>query len=160
MNLRIKLSAELYTVNRALALKALNEATPATLEVRPMDKANSFAWVFGHITGSRFQIGKLIGLMSEFPWTELYNAARDVRETDVYPSIDKLKSAYEEIGDRLNERFEELTEVDLDGASVLKIQGVEKSVAGMISAFAFHEAYHVGQLAYIQRLHGGEKLVG
>jgi uncharacterized damage-inducible protein DinB len=160
MNTRIKLSAELYNLNEVLALKALNEATPATLEVRPMDKANSFAWVFGHIVNSRFHIAKAIGLDEKASFDELYSMGSDVRGADAYPSVDELKTAYADITGRLKARLEKLTDSDLDGAPAFKVPGIEESVAGLISFMAFHEAYHIGQLAYIQRLHGGPKLVG
>jgi uncharacterized damage-inducible protein DinB len=160
MNPRIKLSVELYTLNEHLALKALGEAKPETLDDRPLDKANSFAWIFGHITGSRFQVARMIGLDKEFPWGDVYNMGTEVKSSDSYPSVDKLKAAYEEISAALKERFEELTDADLDGEPAFKIPGIEESTAGMLSFMAFHEAYHVGQLAYIQRLHGGKGLVG
>jgi uncharacterized damage-inducible protein DinB len=160
MNPRIKLSVELYHLNEYLTLKALKEADAGSLDTRPLDKANSFAWIFGHITGSRFQIGKQLGLKNEFKWTELYNMRADVKEPDAYPSIDELKEAFGEICAALKGRFEELTDADLDGEPPFKIPGIEESMAGTISFMAFHEAYHVGQLAYVQRLNGGEQLVG
>jgi hypothetical protein len=160
MNPRIKLSVELYTLNEYLALKALKEAKPETLDDRPLDKANSFAWIFGHITGSRFQVAKMIGLDKEFKWGDLYDMGAGVKDAAAYPSLDDLTGAYKEISAALNSRFEELTDADLDGEPAFKIPGIEESAAGMISFMAFHESYHIGQLAYLQRLHGGEKLVG
>jgi uncharacterized damage-inducible protein DinB len=160
MNQRIKLSCELYNLNENLALKALTEAKPETLDVRPMDRANSIAWIFVHITGSRFLLGKHLGLKNEFKWAELYNAKDGLAEAGAYPSIDELKEAYGEITSALNSRFEELTDADLDAASPFNVPGVEESIAGAIAALAFHESYHVGQMAYALRLHGGDQLVG
>jgi uncharacterized damage-inducible protein DinB len=160
MNPRIKLSVELHHLNEYLVRKALQEADAKTLDERPMDRANSFAWILGHITASRFILGKQLGLKNEYKWAELYNAESDVRDTEAHPSIDQLKEAYDEICAALNSRFEKLSDADLDGEPPFKPPGIEESVAGMISVMAFHEAYHVGQFAYLQRLHGGEKLVG
>ena len=46
------------------------------------------------------------------------------------------------------------------GEPPYSIPGIEKTTAGTLAFLSLHESYHVGQLAYILRLHGREKLVG
>jgi len=160
MNPRIKLVTELYEVSERLALKALNAVKTEDLYERPLDKANSFHWVFGHITASRYGLAKYIGMTESVPWEKLYEYGADVHDRSAYPTIDEIKTAFLEITKKLKARFETLTEKDLAGEPPFAIPGLEKSVAGILAFMSFHESYHVGQLAYLQRLHGGEKLVG
>ena len=160
MNPRIKLVTELYEVSERLALKALNEAKPDDLYERPLDKANSFHWVFGHITASRYGLAQSLGLNESVSWEKLYEFGAEVQDFGAYPSIDELKAAFLDITKKLKVRFETLTERDLAGEPPCTIPGLEKSIAGLLAYLFMHESYHVGQLAYLQRLHGGPKLVG
>jgi uncharacterized damage-inducible protein DinB len=157
---RIKLVTELYTVSERLALKAFGEMKPEDMYVRPNDKANSFHWVFGHITSSRYGLAKALGLNEDFAWEKLYDMGADVYDASAYPSIDELHAAFLSISTKLKARFETLTEADLEIEPPFSIPGVEKSTAGTLAFLSLHESYHVGQLAYILRLHGRAKLVG
>lgn len=160
MNQRIKLSTELYDLNRRLALKALDQLEPEQLHLRPQDCANSFQWVLGHIVAARFHLAMALGIDGQAPGDELYGAGADTHEPNAYPSIEELKTAYDDISDKLQERFRSITDGELDGAPPYKVPGIEETLAGLVSVQAFHEAYHVGQLAYIIRLHGCDRLVG
>lgn len=160
MSPRLELVSQLYNVTEQLALKALKEAKPETLNIRPNDKANSLAWVFGHIVASRLGIAKTLGIDESRDWDKLYDFGAEVKEPEAYPSIDELKETFADINAKLKARFEEMTDDDLKGEPAFKIPGIEESPAGIVAFMSLHESYHVGQLGYIQRLHGGEKLVG
>jgi uncharacterized damage-inducible protein DinB len=160
MHPRIKLTAELYGLNKYLALKALDEAKPDDLFVRPSEKGNSFHWIFRHVTASRFTLAQAIGLKDEVAWGKLFDMGAEPKEPSAYPAVGEIKKAFLDISDRLQSRFESMTEGDLSGQPPFKIPGIEETIAGSISFMAFHEGYHVGQLAYVLRLHGGDKLVG
>jgi uncharacterized damage-inducible protein DinB len=157
---RIKLVTEQYTVSERLALKAFGEMKPEDMYVRPIDKANSFHWVFGHITSSRYGLAKMLGLKESVAWDKLYERGADVYDASVYPTIDEIHAAFLDISKKLTARFETLTEDDLVVESPYNIPGVEKTTAGILAFLSFHESYHVGQLAYILKLHGRAKLVG
>lgn len=157
---RIKLVTELYAVSERLALKALGEMKPEDLFVRPDDKANSFHWVFGHITSSRFGLAKALGLNDDVAWGKLYDMGADVYDASTYPPFEEIHAAFLDISKKLKARFETLTEADLAVEPPFSIPGIEKSTAGTLAFLSLHESYHVGQLAYILRLHGRAKLVG
>ena len=106
---RIKLVTELYGVSERLALKALGGMRPEDYYIRPDDKANSFHWVFGHITSSRFGLAKNLGLQESFAWGKLYEMGADVYDVSAYPSIDELHAAFLDISKKLKARFETLT---------------------------------------------------
>jgi hypothetical protein len=97
MNPRIKLVVNQYNVNRALVLKALEMADGTDLSDRPMDKANSFAWVFGHITASRFTLVKGFGMDVEFDPNKLYEFGAEIEDQSAYPRLDEIKTAFEDI---------------------------------------------------------------
>jgi uncharacterized damage-inducible protein DinB len=160
MNPRIKLIVDLYNVNQGLALKSLGQAKPENLHVRPLDKGNSVYWVFAHITAYRYTLAKALGLDESFTWSEMFKFGSEPLDPAGYPSIDEIKSAFLDISEKLKKRFETVSEADLTKDPLFTIPGIEESFAGTLAFLSLHESYHVGQLAYLQRLHGGEKLIG
>ncbi len=157
---RIKLIVDLYGVSERLALKALGEMKPEDLYERPIDKANSFHWVFGHIASSRYGLARALGLKESVVWGELYDYGSDVYDVSKYPTIEEIHTAFIDITKKLKARFETLTDEDLAVEPPFTIPGIEKNAAGTLSFLSLHESYHVGQLAYILRLHGRDKLTG
>lgn len=160
MNPRIKLIVDLYNVNQALALKSLGQAKPENLHLRPQGTGNSVYWIFAHITVSRYSLAKALGMNESVMWGGMFELGSEPQDPAGYPSIDEIKAAFLEISDKLKRRFETVTEADLAKEPSFTIPGIEKSTAGILAFMSLHESYHVGQLAYLQRLQGGEKLVG
>ncbi|MEW5795961.1 MAG: DinB family protein [Candidatus Zixiibacteriota bacterium] len=160
MHPRIKLVSELYLITEKLVLKALKQMKPEVIDSRPIEKANSFRWVFGHITAHRYMLAKAIGLNENVEWEKLYSFGAPLQESSAYPSIDEITKAFSHISEKIRQRFPALTEDDLAGEAAFEIPGLEKTTAGTIAFLSLHESYHVGQLAYIMRLHDCDKLVG
>jgi len=160
MNPRIKLIVDLYNVNQGLALKSLGQTKLGNLHLRTLDKGNSVYWVFAHITVSRYTLAKALGLDESVVWGGMFDFGSEPKDPVGYPSIDEIKAAFLDISDKLKKRFETVTEADLAKEPPFTIPGIEKSAAGTLAFMSLHESYHVGQLAYLQRLQGGEKLVG
>ena len=160
MNSQLKPIADLYNVSTNLFLKALDMAEEKDLFDRPLGKANSLLWVAGHLTASRFTVAKMLGLKAEFPKAELFNFGVEPQDASVYPTIEDIVLAWSDISEKIKDQFEKVGDDVLAGKPPFEVPGVEKTVAGMVAFLQWHESYHVGQMAYINRLHGGDKLVG
>jgi uncharacterized damage-inducible protein DinB len=52
---------------------------------------------------------------------------------------------------RLFDRLSELSDEDLQSETFLALPGSDGSLLGTITYYAFHEAYHIGQLAVIRK---------
>ena len=160
MNLQLKPIADLYNVNTNLFLKALDMADEKDLFDRPLGKANSLHWVAGHLTASRFTVANMLGLKAEFPKAALFNFGVEPQDPSDYPTIEEIVLAWNDISEKIEDQFKKVSDDVLAGKPPFEVPGVEKTVAGMITFLQLHESYHVGQMAYINRLHGGDKLVG
>lgn len=160
MNQQLKPIVDLYNINTNLFLKALDMAEEKDIFDRPLDKANSLHWVAGHLTASRFTVAKMLGLEIEFPKAELFDNGAEPQDPSVYPTIKEIVLGWSDISEKLEILFERANDDILAGKPPFEVPGVEKTVAGMVAFLQLHESYHVGQMAYINRLHGGERLVG
>ena len=59
---------------------------------------------------------------------------------------------------RLKERMHGLTADEISGK--VQVPSFDGTVRGTIQLISFHDAYHIGQLAYLRRMPGLERLVG
>jgi len=130
------------------------------IQERPGADANSMQWILGHIIASRYSILQLMGSDSNQPYGPLFSKNAEPKEPGEYPSVEELKESWNQAAKELNDRLEELTEGELEKPIERKFPGVDSTVMGGITFLHFHESYHIGQLAYIRRLHHQTQLVG
>ena len=96
----------------------------------------------------------------EFPKSKLFDYGVEPTDPSEYPSIEEIVAAWNDIAEKLKDQFEKAGDDILAGKPPFEVPGVDKTVAGMVAFLQLHESYHVGQMAYINRLHGAGKLVG
>jgi hypothetical protein len=160
MNPNIKPIAELYKINSELFRKALKMASSSDLHKRPNDKGNSFHWVVGHLTVYRCFAAQLLGIKDEFPGASLFKYGAEPADPTVYPRLEEIEIEWENITTKMLTRLVEVPDEVLAEETSLEIPGVEKTVGALVCFLQLHESYHIGQLAYINRLYGGERLMG
>jgi uncharacterized damage-inducible protein DinB len=77
-----------------------------------------------------------------------------------YPELDDILRVWKEATAQLEQRFEELSDAQLSAEAPRNFPVPDKTIRGAINFLAYHEAYHVGQLAYIRKWLGKQSLVG
>jgi hypothetical protein len=109
------------------------------------EKTNSMNWITGHIAVTRDRILELLGQEKIFPqeMIEKYKRGSAVLiPADALP-FEKLVSLFNNSQERL---LNELSNYDFS----------KPEMALKINFFAFHEAYHCGQIGLLRRLAGKE----
>ncbi|MEW5795960.1 MAG: DinB family protein [Candidatus Zixiibacteriota bacterium] len=158
---RIAYTADLYRINTGLFRRATELLDIKDIDHRPLDIGNSFRFLAGHITFYRHKIATTMGIKTTFRWTELFDLGARPQEPAAYPSLDQIITSFNKITDPMLKRLETIADGELDGAPSFTVQvpGTVNTVGGIISFGALHEAYHVGQMAYLVRLLGGDRLI-
>lgn len=157
---KIKPLAGLYQVNSSLVKRALKDLSTRQISNRPGPDANSMHWILGHLVVSRYSILQMLGSELRHHYGEVFSKGAEAREEDEYPSVESLLEEWNQLTQELSNRLEMITEEDLVKSIDRKLPGVESNVLGGITFLHFHESYHVGQLAYIRKLHNQSQLVG
>ncbi len=152
--------AALYNLNTQLLTKTLAGIKDEDTFARPNDKANSANFIAGHTVSSRFSVASSLGMKEECPWGELYGMGAEIKDASEYPSMDEIKKVWDDLSAKLAARLEEVGEDVLNAEGAWQPPGCEKTNLGIASFMQFHESYHIGQLAYVSRLFGGEQLFG
>jgi uncharacterized damage-inducible protein DinB len=158
---RLEYTVDLYRINTGLFRRATELLDIKDIDHRPQETGNSFRFLTGHITLYRHSIAATMGLRVAFPWTELFDLGARPLEPSKYPSLDQLVEAFNLVTDQMMKRLDTIEDSELDRAPSFRVEvpGAVNTVGGMVSFGALHEAYHIGQMAYLVRLLGGDRLI-
>ena len=151
-------SASLMAASTRLFRKALEGADEAALRWRPFPGANPMHWIAAHTTTVRANLLGLLGRPYPLEWSKLFARGGTNDDEAAWPPLPTIVEHWGAIAVRLKERMPELTADEL--AAKVHVPSFDGTVRGTIQLISFHDAYHIGQLAYLRRKPGLERLTG
>ena len=138
-------------INRKLFTNALDGITTEQLQERASDSTNHLLWLAGHLAHNRATMANFLGSTIESP-LEVFNGELDPNAT--YPSLDEIMEFHTKATHAILERIPLADEALLTSDSPIKFPIADSSVHGLLTFFAQHEAYHIGQMGLLRKFHG------
>ena len=160
MNPSVSILAQQYQLNHALVSAAVKDLPEKHIAERINDIGNSMKWLTGHLATSRYVLMKLLGIDEGCPLGDLFARGAEVKPDNECPSLDEILKVWNDVTGKLDARLEKITDEALATESPIQFPIADNTVLGGIAFLSLHETYHVGQLAYIRRLHGGDGITG
>jgi uncharacterized damage-inducible protein DinB len=152
--------AFIFDTNDALIRRTLKDLPPEAGWQQPGDGGNSIMWILGHITQTRAGLLAILGEPVETGWGNLFKRGAERQDPRVYPRPDAIKQMGAELTARLRDTLRTIGDDQLaTPVTQVKVAGVT-NLAQALAFFAFHEAYHVGQLGYVRKLLGHGSIAG
>lgn len=153
--------AQLLPVNTELVKRAVGGLSPDELRARPGEGSNPMLWIVGHMAATRYVLLTWFGASVAGPaWAPQFARGSAVDITGAYPAIEELLAALESSGALLRETAATMTPEQWAAPSPRTFPIADPSLKGTFAFMVFHEAYHVGQLAYLRKWLGHSALVG
>jgi DinB family protein len=150
--------AMIFAFSDSLVLQALEGPTYEELW-RPLTTSNNpLLWVAGHIVQSRAMVLQMLGEQAETGWGSLFDRGAKIGNPKEYPSGPEVARVMREISPRLHTALA-FQDEQLSRPASLQIPGL-KTLTDELAFFALHDAYHVGQLAYVRKGLGYPGLAG
>jgi hypothetical protein len=151
--------AMIFAFNDSFVLQALDGLTGEELW-RPLTTSNNpLLWVAGHIVQTRAMVLQILGEQAETGWGSLFDRGAKIGNPKDYPSGTEVTRAAREISPRMHAALTALTDEQLKRPASLSIPGLN-TLTDELAFFALHDAYHVGQLAYVRKGLGYPGLAG
>jgi DinB superfamily len=141
-----------------LYAKALHGLDPAELTRAPSENSNPMLWMAGHLAQSRVRLARLLGVEREVPWPSLFVRGSSPPGSTGYPALDEIRREWEAAGAALRSRLRSMTDNELYGDLQVKIPSTDGTLEGAIVFALFHEGYHVGQMGYVRRALGKDRI--
>ena len=160
MNDRIVALNEQLSLNTRLFLTSLEGVDDAVARRRPGEKTNNNNMVFIalHLVDARSFLARYVGLDFQHPFKDLEDVASIEEMEERFPDIDEVRDVWRELSGRLAARFVDLTDKELLAPSEQDFPVDDGSVLGGIAFLLGHEAFHVGQLAFLRKYFGLEPM--
>ena len=150
--------ATIFAFSDSFVFQALEGLTDEELW-RPLTTSNNpLLWVAGHIVQSRAMVLQMLGEQAETGWGSLFDRGAKIGNPKEYPSGPEVARVMREISPRLHTALA-FQDEQLSRPASLQIPGLT-TLTDELAFFALHDAYHVGQLAYVRKGLGYPGLAG
>jgi uncharacterized damage-inducible protein DinB len=153
-------AAQIYKRNEALLAKAIEGLTAEQWTARPRESSNSALWIVGHMVWARSRGLQLLGVSWTAPWLNHFERGAKPVDASKYPSPEEVLAAWKELSVSFPPALEAAPAATLAAAAPQPSPSFDGTIGGMVSFLAMHETYHVGQVVYLRRLLGHERVAG
>lgn len=117
-------------------------------------EANHLAFLAVHLTGARYYIVKFLGGSAQDPLERYHEKARTIDDIVEFPPTAEVLEAWDEVAALLDSALAAAPSDFLDGASGLPFPAPGPTRLDALTFLVQHEAYHLGQMCLIRRIHG------
>ncbi|MFW6089026.1 MAG: DinB family protein [Gemmatimonadota bacterium] len=117
-------------------------------------EANHLAFLAVHLTGARYYVVKFLGGGARDPLERYHEKARSIDDIAEFPPPAEVLDAWDEVAPLLDAALARATSDFLDDASGLPFPAPGPTRLDALTFLAQHEAYHLGQMCLIRRIHG------
>jgi len=156
----IAVAAAMYKQNDAMLAKSIAGLTDAEWKTRPNDNSNCVLWVVGHSVWARSMVLSMLGGAWTRPWLGKFVRGSKPVDASEYPSAEEIVTAWAEVSDSLKAAMESAPLSVLEAPAPEKMPTFDGKMSGLVGFLAYHETYHVGQLAYLRCWLGHERVAG
>jgi hypothetical protein len=143
---------ETLRLNTRLFLNCLEGVGDEPAGARPSPEVNSLAFVALHLVDARHFVARMVAAEAPpNPFGELLEKARGIDELSELPPLSQIREAWVRVSAALEARFGGLTAEELAVEAPMRFPVEDPSVLGGITFLAQHDAYHVGQMAFLRK---------
>ena len=157
---RIAAAAHTFRQNAALLQKCFADMNAEEWLKRPGENSNPILWIVGHVIWSRSRVLALLGEEWTRPWLPLFARGATLARDEQYPVPDEIMAGWRDVTTHLSPALDAAPKETLATPVGEKSPSFDGTVAGMIALLAFHETYHVGQVAYLRSWLGRDGILG
>jgi hypothetical protein len=150
MNTRIAHAAQSFSQNSSVLKRSVAGLTDDEWTRRPNDHSNHILWIVGHVAWTRATLLARLDAPWVTPWLGLYARGKKCEDGPDCPSPGLAMETWSESCSRLSAAMEAATDALLDTPVTQGPPSADGKLSGIVDFLAFHETYHVGQIAYLR----------
>ena len=126
----------------------------------PGECSNGMIWIVGHLVWARSRALTYLGADWSRPWLAQFGRGGKRAGPDQCPSAEEVVAAWHEVKAAVIAALENASEEALSAPSPPGPPSFDGKLSGLVSFFANHEAYHVGQAGYLSCWLGHGRVAG
>jgi hypothetical protein len=142
---------EIIRLDTGLFEKALAGLTREMLLRRVVPGTNPLIWIAGHLASARFSMATLLGEKRTSPLAPVFGRGAVVPEDAALPQAEEVLAVWREISEVVTARLAAATPEQLAQPSPRRFPAGAQHALGGLTFLAYHEGYHLGQMAFIRK---------
>ena len=150
----------MFRTNTDIINKAIADVSPEDWFRKPGDDSNHLMWLLGHVVVHRGAVLKTLGGQWDSSWAPLFARGAEHVDDAEYPTVDEMRGAWNEISEQLKSALREAPADVLTKPAPEGPPSFDKKLSGTVAFFAFHDAYHTGQVSFLRKWLGYGKTIG
>jgi uncharacterized damage-inducible protein DinB len=150
----------MFRANTDIITKAIADVRPEDWFRTPGDDSNHLMWLLGHVVVHRGYVLKNLGREWDRPWASLFARGTERMDEAQYPTVDEMRSAWNEISEQLKAALREAPDEVLAKPAPEGPPSFDKKMSGTVAFFAFHDTYHTGQVSFLRKWLGYGQTIG
>lgn len=143
--------ATTLALHRLLYHNALRGVSEQDLTRRPNRHTNHLLWIAGHVAHKRAAMAQCLGQHVQSP-LEVFDAV--ISDTAVYPSSGEVKGFFGAASYAIFIGLNAITPEGLAKPASTDMPINDATIAGKLDFLLDHEAYHIGQMAFVRKFLG------
>ena len=146
--------APLHTIialNTGLVRNAVDGVDDAKARARPLDGANSAAFLFAHVLGARHLMTSAAGAPLDNPIDRYITSRQSIDQITEWPTMAELHAAWSAVSAALEGAMTALTAEAAAAPTAFKFPIPDTSVGGILTFLTQHDSYHLGQLSMLRK---------
>jgi uncharacterized damage-inducible protein DinB len=151
MDPRLAPLAAIYDLNTDLLLNCLDGLSDAEGRERLAGGGNSITFLAAHLTDSRHFLAARVGHPLDNPMAPYLEGARGFEEVRAWPALEQVRSAWRSVSTHLQRTLASLAPEQLSRRHAHRFPLGDSTQLGLIAFLAQHDAYHLGQVAFLRR---------
>lgn len=160
MDPRAEYIQKILDLNQRLVLRCLDGVSDEHFQA-PRDGGNSMQWIFGHLTGSRVVMARMLGQEIAFPYREEFRRGAVRGAPEALPDAAEMQARWNEACVAVSAGLAAASGEVLGRA--VPAEGppsADGTVLGCIAFMTMHDSYHLGQLGWLRKACGYPTLAG
>lgn len=157
---RISAATHTFRMNANLLEKSFGDLEPGEWLRRPAESSNPVLWIVGHVIWNRSRVLAMLGEEWTRSWLPLFARGATLGGDASYPAPEEMMAAWHDVTAHLEAALDAAPRETLAAPVGEKSPSYDGTVGGMVSFLAFHETFHVGQVAYLRCWLGHDGAVG
>jgi uncharacterized damage-inducible protein DinB len=147
--------ASQFDLHTRLFNNVLDDITDSESDKRANENVNHIKWLAGHLVNTRLMMKDMAGLEAD-PKFAVFEGKLD--SSIKYPTLDVIKTKWNEIAGKLSTGLKNLPEQVLNGPAPTKTPIGGDTMHDFLGFLMHHEAYHIGQLGIMRKTVGKEAM--
>ena len=150
--------ASILELNTDLLLNCLSDLSELEAQTRLPAGGNSMTFLAAHLTDTRHYLATQLGTSLPNPLAGYVAEARGIDDIRAWPSLAEVRSSWLAVSQHLGHVLGSLAHGDLT-QSISHRLSLDGTQLGLIAFLTQHDAYHVGQAAFLRRQLGKPAMV-